>query len=276
MPDELNRLLDGVRRDADAVVLGDPAALRRVGTRRSRVRSGLVVALAAIVLVTGSVAVNRVTTRGAPVVNQPPVPSVSSESASPEASRLAAIFADDPCSTDLAACRGPGRWWYEEKLPAPCSSTTHASDAQMAARQARTITPDIGNRSLRYGQTFVRYRGDGASKFVSELESALSRCSSVRRHLGPEPESVMFTLNYRKVASNSYHPDVTALLLSRTYTLSGRNFELLMMVTRVRDVIVVVSDMGMTEAQTSPTTVAMPRETFDAAVESSVEEARTW
>lgn len=279
MSDELTRLLGSVRSDADGVMLAEPAALRRVGTRRTRMRRGLVVALATIVLVTGSVAVNRVTTRGAPIVNRPPAPSVSSEPApseSPEPGRPSGTYADDVCSTDLAACRAPTRWWYEEKLPAPCSSTNHPSDAQMIARRARTVTPEFNRWALRYSQTFVRYSGDGAGRFVGEVESALSRCSSVRRRVGSEPQSEWVTLRYRKVSSGAFSADVSSLLLSRTYTFAGREVELLVVVARVGDVVVVVSDMGMLQGPLTPTTEPMAREKFDAAVESSVREARAW
>jgi hypothetical protein len=276
MSDELNRLLDGARRDADAVVLAEPAALRRVGTRRTRLRTGLVAALAVVVVATGTLALGRYTTRAEPPVIRPPVPSASSvSSASPQPSEPTVTFEDDPCTTDLTACRAPARWWYEEKLPSPCVTPSYASDSQMIARRSRTVSPDPADRSLRYGQTLVRYRGDGAARFVAEVESALSRCSSVRRDLGVGT-TTKFTLRYRKVSSGSYSADVTSLLVARSYTLSGRDFTLQMVVARVRDVVVVVSDMGKNEQPVTGTTVTMGQAAFDAAVAASVREVDTW
>ncbi|GIJ68233.1 hypothetical protein [Virgisporangium ochraceum] len=274
MSEDLHRLLASTRRDADAVVLAQPSALRRVGTRRARTRTGLVAVLAVAVLIGGSVVANRYTTRAEPPVITPPAPVVSSPA--PSASRLAVTFEEDACTTDLSACRAPGRWWFEEKLPAPCASTTHASDAQIVARRSRTVAPDPADRSLRYGQTLVRYSGDGAGRYVSEVESALSRCPSVRRQLGIDSPSTMFTLRYQKVSAGSYRPGVGSLLLTRGYTLSGRDFTLLMVVARIGDVVVVVSDMGRDEQPASGTTVTMGQAAFDAAVAASVREAETW
>jgi hypothetical protein len=276
MSDDLHRMFHSARRDADAVVLAEPAALRRVGTRRARLRAGLAAALVVVALVGAGVAANRYTTRAEPPVDDPPVPAVSSPVPSASASRLAETFQDDVCTTDLAACRAPTRWWFEEKLPAPCTSTTHASDAQMVARRSRTVAPDPADRSLQYGQTLVRYSGDGAGRYLSEVESAVARCSSVRRSLGAEPSSTTFTLRYGKVSSGAYGPNIGSLLLTRSYTLSGRDFTLFMVVARIGDVVVVVSDMGRMEKPDSATTVTMGQAAFDDAVAASLREAETW
>src|SRR5687768_8912659 len=116
MSDPLKRAMAAVRADADAVILAAPGAVRRVGTRRTRMKA-LSAAFAALVVIIGaSIGANQYFQQAAPVIGETPKPPVPSDTATPTPTPSttptidlpAATPQPDPCSTDATQCYPPG------------------------------------------------------------------------------------------------------------------------------------------------------------------------
>jgi hypothetical protein len=289
MSDPLKRAMAAVRADADAVVLAAPGAVRRVGTRRTRIKA-LSAALAALVVITGvSIGANQYFQSSAAPM---PPGATSTPSGSPE---YAVIISPEPsvepsgepsqtppagvsseaCATDPAKCYPPGVFYYEERLPAPCTTMQHPSNANITARQSVVgMTYFFRNEgATAYGKTMTRYNDAGARQYMSELRSALSRCSSVQRRLNDQM-TTMTSIRYAIASRNTLGGD-ESLLLRRTYRTekipeqAPTDETFLIAVIRFGDVVLVIFDYGWEGS-------ASPRATFDGFLAESVAEARAW
>ncbi|HTJ35298.1 MAG TPA: hypothetical protein VL738_18895 [Dactylosporangium sp.] len=268
MHDPIGRALASMGADADRVVLADPATLRQIGSRRSRLRATAAVGAAVLaVLVGGYFAVGR------PPVPQPmPLPPAqtapSTPSGAPSASDLHEVPATpstaDPCDTEPAMCVPPGA--PQERLPAPCTTMSNPSDAQITQRHSGDgltyFDLDRQQGSTTFGETRTRYSGSGAATYLAEVRQAVARCTSVQRPRGGS--GGLQTVRYRQVSANTLGGD-ESLLLSRTSV----SDTYLIAVIRLGDVVVVVMDYGW---EGSPS----PRKTFDAIVDAAVDRARSW
>lgn len=287
----MNDLFARMCADADRVVLARPAAIRRIGTRRTRVKV-VTVAVAVLTVIAGSAVTansylaggrSRVVPGGSPTPSTVRSPSASpgpSASVSASASPVVASRPSDPCSRDVQQCYPPARFFYEEKLPAPCATTSHPSESRKLARKSagwypmvsgedgRLIGPDdvgVSPATTGFGETLTRYSGNGAAQYLAEVVAAVGRCSSVRRSTG-ETQPGTLVIRYRLVSRDTLGGD-QSLLLSRTYTSFAGEQTFPIAVVRVGDVVVVLMDYGW------ESTPSIPR-SFDEFLARSVAEGR--
>jgi hypothetical protein len=290
MSDPMDRAWQSARADVDSVVLAAPEALRRAGTRRTRMKV-VTVAFAAVIVITGaSIGTNQYFQRTAPVVGETPspAPSLPRPSSARPTPPVELMTPPDPCSTDVKQCYPPGILSWFEKMPAPCTTTEHPSERKVLKRHAGersamfvgttgefvpdASVPVVGPATTMYGATFTRYSTDGASQYLAEIRAAVNRCPSVSR-LAEEGRSQRVTWRYRVVSTNTLGGS-ESLLLSRTYyrqaevesSIPAGDVTYLIAVVRVFDTIVVVVDHGW---ESSPSI----RKTFDGFVAYSIEQA---
>ena len=285
MSDPMERAWQAVRADVDSVVLASPGALRRAGTQRTRIKV-MATAFAAVVVITGvSIGTTQYFQRAAPVVGGTPSPTptggptrVTSPTPSTTPSPSVEVPAGtplDPCSTEPAKCYPPGVFYFEERLPAPCTTTQHPSNGQITARRSEGRTTYFSNNegSTGYGMTMTRYGNAGATQYLNEVRSALTRCASVRRQL-TEFDSTTINIRYGLVSRNALGGD-ESLLLRRTYPTEKipeqppTEETFLIAVIRFGDTVLVVYDYGWEGS-------ASPRATFDKFLGESVALTRDW
>ncbi|MET7400297.1 hypothetical protein ABZS66_43105 [Dactylosporangium sp. NPDC005572] len=236
MPDEIAQALAVLSAEADRAELPDPAALRRTGTRRTRLR--VVTACAAVLLAAAG------TYAALPRRSEPPPP-VPGATPSPSPS-------PHPCNTDPKACVPPSVYFQDERLPAPCETMTNPSDAQITARETREAVHHW-NGTLgrsRMAETRTWYLDDGAQRYMTELRQALVACPSVERPAS-KTDPIWQTVTYGQLETEGYGGD-DHILLSRTY--AGAAY--FMLALRLGNRLLVVIDYGMEGTGT-------PRAAFD-------------
>ena len=271
MSDPITRLFATAGEQANTASLAGAAAARQVGTRRRRVRVATIGTVCALVVAVIPVGVTQVTgSRQSPM---PPATSPTpSLSASPDVSPSKGPgLPPDRCSATPAQCYPPLRYWYDERLPAPCAQPSHPSDTLVATREsnARSAPFDLSQPSTTtYAVTLTRYRAGGAAQYMAEVRSALSRCGTVSRNT--EFTTQKTTLTYRQVGNGGLGDD--SLLASRSYryVTEGQppsNPVFLIAVIRIGDVVAVVYDYGW---EGSPS----PRSRFDAFVAEATAQLR--
>lgn len=287
MPDEFMRLFAVAGERADAVSLAGAAAARQVGTRRHRVRVVTLLTVCALVVAAIPIGVSQLGgRRGAapwPPATSPSAPPSAAPSGGPsqpapsrEPCSSAPVQCQTPpphpCSLTPAQCYPPARYWYDERLPAPCTQPAHPSDALIVKRdsQERIAAYDLDQPSAtKYLVTLTRYRTGGAAQYLAEVRSALSRCTTVTRN--SEFTTQKTTLTYRRVGTGTLGGD-ESLLASRSYKYvvdqDPPTYPVyLIAIVRIGDVVAVVYDYGW---EGSPS----PRNRFDAFVEEAMAELR--
>jgi len=121
-----------------------------------------------------------------------------------------------------------------------------------------------------YGVTLTRYRDGGATKYLAEVRSALSRCSTVSR--ATEFTTQTTALTYRRISDDTLGGD-ESLLASRSYKYvsEGQNAPTypvyLIALIRIGEVVAVVYDYGWEGA-------ASPHNRFDTFVAETIAAVR--
>jgi hypothetical protein len=260
MSDDLLARFAAARDETRAVTLSDPAALRRVGTRRTRVRFGALALAAFVAVGVVAVGVNRWLPSSAPQRPIQPSPSVSvapTPSTSPTPSLPPPVtFNDDECARTPAACYPPAIEAHLERLPAPCATINHPSNGLIVARHSEqklgshNSGPDT--TATTYGRTLTRYRDNGATMYLAEVRDAVGRCSSVTRS-GTR-------YRYRQVRTGFAGDE--SVMLSRTFLVAGvapgeapKDTTFTIAIVRIADVVVVIYDYGWEGAPTEPSQV---------------------
>ena len=203
MPNDLPRLFEQLREDTTTDFLADPAALRKEGTHRRRVRSAIGTTAVAIGTVAAIVVTTIVLPLGAPspgpvppatpsLTSPAPTPDVTSSGPSPSGSPTANPSASTPTGAsipDLAFLQPSdidGAEPYDvsgaDLLPSICAATL-GSAGDIAAQRARQVIyskATAGNAPFPEGtfDALIRvYDNGGATRFMTELRAAVAGCA---------------------------------------------------------------------------------------------------
>ncbi|GAB3855287.1 hypothetical protein ACFPIJ_59935 [Dactylosporangium cerinum] len=261
MRDPISDQLAALGADADRVVLADPADLRRAGTRRNRMR--LAAAALAVLAVIGGAAVafqpswqalppppsTTPTVTPSPSSTADPTTGPTTEPTSvpwPSVGASSSVKGPkDLCATSVTYCYPPRVGYLDERLPAPCATTAHPSEAKLLARTSHEILLHPGldpTTSSTYGSTMSTYTAGGASAYVAEVRSALARCPSVQRAASVF-DTAQVTVRYRQVSTGTLGGD-ESVLACRTYETEAGVQEFFIAVERRGDRVLVVIDYG--------------------------------
>jgi hypothetical protein len=137
-----------------------------------------------------------------------------------------------------------------ERLPAPCATVSHPSNASIVVRRSEQKLGSSGgpvSHAEAYGRTLTRYRGDGAIRYLAEVRDAVRRCPSVTRG----------GIRYRYQQVRTGFAGDESVMLSRTYRTAGvapgaipKDTTFPIAVVRVADVVIVIYDYGWEGAPT--------------------------
>jgi hypothetical protein len=199
MSTEPGQLFADMRDDLGEVLLAEPAALRRVGTRRRR--RNRVAGLAAVALLVGGVAIgtawaaNRPTALDRPEVGTSPASSPT-PSADPSGEAVHRCTDDGPVPYRVFLQPGQGAAPAEgcappdgPYLPAACAAAPGAVDAGIEVQRTiamyidRVPVPKRATTPADFAdQTVTRY-GDAAlaSRYLHKLHAAVRACPKVQR-----------------------------------------------------------------------------------------------
>jgi DNA-directed RNA polymerase specialized sigma24 family protein len=145
----------------------------------------------------------------------------------------------------LFTAKAPRVGYLDERLPAPCATTAHPSEAKLVARTSGKLLLHPGldlDSTSTYGSTMSTYTAGGAGAYLAEVREALARCPSVRRARSVS-DAVQVTVRYRQLSTGTLGGD-ESVLACRTYQTAAGEQEFLIAVERRGDRVLVVIDYG--------------------------------